>query len=124
MPPIKFGQSSTVKAGDPILVAGFGGGEAAQGARVISRKEFAGSWEYLLDEAIFTAPATTDFSGAALIDREGRLVGIGYLYTQVVMQGFGLLPCNMFIPIDLLTPILADLKTTADPWRCKDPGWG
>lgn len=122
--PIKFGQSSTVKTGDPILVARFGGGEAAQRVHVISRKEFAGSWEYLLDEAIFTAPAATDFSGAALIDREGRLVGIGYLYAQVVMQGFGLLPCNMFVPIDLLTPILADLKTTGRSLKMQRPWLG
>lgn len=122
--PIKFGQSSTVKTGDPILVAGFGGSEAAHKARIISRKEFAGSWEYLLDEAIFTAPATADFSGAALLDREGHLVGIGYLYSQVVIQGFGLLPCNMFIPIDLLTPILADLKAAGRSLKIPRPWLG
>ena len=122
--PVQLGQSSAVKTGDPIFVAGFGGGEALQEARVISRKEFAGSWEYLLEEAIFTAPATTDFSGSALLDGEGRLVGIGYLYTQVAIQGFGLLPCNMFIPIDLLTPMLADLKTTGQSLKQPRPWLG
>ena len=122
--PIIIGQSSTVKVGDPILVAGFGGIEATQLARIVSRKEFAWSWEYLLDEAIFTAPATADFSGSALINREGHLVGIGYLYTQVVIQGYGVLPGNMFIPIDLLAPILADMKTAGRSLKLQRPWLG
>ena len=94
--PIKLGQSSKVKEGEPILVAGYGGTDSVQGARVISRKEFAGYWEYLLEDAIFTAPAYANFGGAALIDRDGRLLGIGSLFTQVWIPGFGSIPCNIF----------------------------
>ena len=107
--PMELGQSSEVKEGDPVLVAGFGGMDSIQGARVLSRKEFAGYWEYLLDEAIFTAPPYANFGGAALIDRHGKLVGIGSLFTQINIPSLGSIPGNMFVPIDLLKPILADL---------------
>jgi S1-C subfamily serine protease len=107
--PLKLGDSSKVGEGDPVLVVGYGGSDAAIGARVVSRKEFAGYWEYILDEAIFTAPAYADFAGAALIGRDGRLLGIGSLFTQVAIQGLGSLSGNVFIPIDLLNPILDDL---------------
>ena len=122
--PIKLGDSSKLKSGDPVLVAGHGGADLAQGAGVISRKEFAGYWEYLLDDAIFTTPAYSNFGGAALIGRDGRLLGIGSLYTQVVVQGFGSIPCNMFVPIDLLTPILDDLITTGRPRKAPRPWLG
>lgn len=109
VPPIELGQSSKVEEGDPVLVASFGGMDAVQGARVVSRKEFAGYWEYLIDSAIFTSPPHANFGGAALIDRGGKLVGIGSLFTTVQIPGLGSVSGNMFVPIDLLKPILADL---------------
>jgi len=120
--PMELGESSKVEEGDPVLVASFGGLEAVQGARVISRKEFAGYWEYLLDSAIFTSPPHANFGGAALIDRHGKLVGIGSLFTTVRLPGLGSVSGNMFVPIDLLKPILADLiakgrsPEPARPW--------
>ena len=120
--PMELGQSSEVEEGDPVLVAGFGGMDSIQGARVISRKEFAGYWEYLLDDAIFTAPPYANFGGAALIDRHGKLVGIGSLFTQINIPSLGSFPGNMFVPIDLLKPILADLiakgrsSESSRPW--------
>jgi len=117
--PMKLGKSSEVKQGDPILMAGYGGTESVQAGRVIARKEFAGYWEYLLKDAIYTAPAHTGFGGAALIDRDGKLLGIGSLLTQVIIPGFGSISCNISVPIDLLHPILADLiakgRTSAAP---------
>ena len=107
--PIKLGHSSQLKEGDPILMVGFGGSEAVVGSRVISRKEFAGYWEYLLEEAIYTSPPHTNYGGAALIDSKGELLGIGSIFTQLTIPGMGILPCNMSVPIDLLKPILADL---------------
>jgi len=109
--PMKLGQASEAKEGEPILIAGHGGADSVQVGRVISRKEFAGYWEYLLEDAIFIAPPYPNFGGAALIGRDGRLLGIGSLYTQVMIQGFGSIPCNIFVPIDLLNPILSDLIT-------------
>lgn len=117
--PIKLGKSSEVKQGDPILMVGYGGTESVQAGRVIARKEFAGYWEYLLEDAIYTAPAHTGFGGAALIAPDGKLLGIGSLLTQVIIPGFGSMACNISVPIDLLHPILADLiakgRTSAAP---------
>ena len=107
--PMELGQSSELAAGDPVLVASYGGAEAVQGARVITRKEFAGYWEYLLEDAIFTTPPHLSFGGAALIGRNGRLVGIGSLYTRVTLPGIGAMVTNVFVPIDRLKPILDDL---------------
>ncbi|NIO05652.1 MAG: PDZ domain-containing protein [Proteobacteria bacterium] len=116
--PMKLGQSSEVNQGDPILVAGHGGKDSVQPARVVSRGEFAGYWEYLLDDAIYTSPPHPEFGGAALIGRDGQLLGIGSIFTQLVVSGVGSLPCNMFVPIDLLKPILADLITRG---RSREP---
>ncbi|MDJ0783627.1 MAG: S1C family serine protease [Desulfosarcinaceae bacterium] len=111
MKPVELGESSMLGEGDLILAVSYGGKDAVQGARVVSRNEFAGYWEYLLENAIFTAPPISGFGGAALIGSDGRLVGIGSLFTQVTVAGLGAIPCNMFVPIDLLKPILEDLKT-------------
>jgi S1-C subfamily serine protease len=116
--PMKLGQSSEVNEGDPILVASYGGSESVQGARVVTRKDFAGYWEYLLEDALFVAPPHANFGGAALIGRGGQLLGVGSIFTQVVLPGFGAVPCNMFVPIDRLKPILTDLITAG---RSHDP---
>jgi S1-C subfamily serine protease len=110
--PIQLGQSSAVNIGDPVLVASYGGPESARGVQVVSREEFAGYWEYLLEDAIFTTPPYSSFGGAALIDRDGQLVGIGSLFTQVGVPGVGAVPGNMFVPIDHLKPILEDMLAT------------
>ena len=109
--PMPLGQSSTLNQGDAVLIAGHGGTDAVQGARVLSRGEFTGYWEYLLDNAIYVTPPYADFGGAALIDRNGKLLGIGSISTRLTVAGMGAIPCNMFVPIDLLKPILEDLKT-------------
>jgi S1-C subfamily serine protease len=120
--PMPLGSSSEVKEGDPVLAASYGTHDAVQGVRVVARKEFAGPWEYLLENAIFTAPPIDRFSGAALINRDGHLVGIGYLFSQLTIAGLGVVPTNMFVPIDVLKPILSDLKRSGSsklpprPW--------
>ncbi len=96
----------------PVLVAGAGGSEAAQPAVVVSRRTFAGYWEYLLDDAIFTAPPYPGWSGAALIAPDGRLAGIGSLVVGDADGGF---PGNMFVPIDRLRPIMGDLIALGRP---------
>ncbi|MBI5969165.1 MAG: serine protease, partial [Deltaproteobacteria bacterium] len=113
--PIELGQSSEVKEGDRVLVASHGGLDSVQGAWVVFRKEFAAYWEYLLEDAIFTVPVHPNFGGAALIDRNRRLVGIGSLFAQVMVPGIGSIPGNMFVPIDHLKPILADLISKGRP---------
>jgi S1-C subfamily serine protease len=122
--PMKLGKSSKVREGEPVLVAGHGGEDSVQAVRVISRKEFTGYWEYLLEDALYIAPAYANFGGAALIDREGQLLGIGSLFSQLVIQGFGSIPCNIFVPIDLLNPILNDLMTMGRPLKAPRPWLG
>ncbi len=122
--PLEFGRSSEVKSGDAILVAGYGGQRAVQGVRVVSRREFAGYWEYLLENAIFASPPHSDFAGAAMLGMDGRLLGVGSLFSQTVVPGVGIVPGNMFVPIDLLKPILADLKAKGRASRPARPWMG
>ena len=105
--PLAFGRSADVSVNDPVLIASGGGPDMIGPARVAAKREFAGSWEYLLDEAIFTAPPHPAWSGAALISREGKLLGVGSLI--VGDAGGDGKPGNMFVPIERLPPILGDL---------------
>jgi S1-C subfamily serine protease len=120
--PMPLGKSAEIKEGDPVLIASFGGPGMVAGAYVVAKREFAGSWEYLLDEALFTAPPHPAWSGAALISREGKLVGVGSLIVGDAGGGTEKAPGNMFVPIDRLSPILGDLIATgrtlgpARPW--------
>lgn len=121
-PPVDFGESGRLDEQSPVLVASFGGREAATAAIVVSRRDFAGYWEYLLPDAIFTAPPHMAFGGAALFGPKGRLLGIGSLIVGDAGGGESGLPGNMFVPIDALKPILTDLlaegraQTPARPW--------
>ena len=108
MRPLALGHSADLKEKDPVVIVGHGGRGRVARAEVVSRRAFAGGWEYLLDDAIFTWPPYPDWSGAALIDRSGKLVGVGSLVLKDA-SGRGDGPGNMFVPIDRLTPILADL---------------
>jgi S1-C subfamily serine protease len=104
--PVQLGNSSELEQGDPVLVASH---DKVQAAHVLSRGEFVGYWEYLLDDAIYAGPPHESYGGAALIGRQGKLLGIGSIYTQLRVAGFGAVPCNMFVPIDRLKPIFQDL---------------
>ena len=117
-----FGKSGDLKVGEPVLAASFGGRDGIAPAFVVSRREFAGSWEYLVDGAIYTAPAHSHWSGAALITRDGKLVGVGSLVIGDAPGNGGGTAGNMYVPTDLLMPILADLIANgavggnAKPW--------
>jgi len=113
--PMPLGKSAAVKERDPVLVASYGGRGMIAPVRVVSKREFAGGWEYMLDEAIFTAPPHPEWSGAALINREGQLVGIGSLIVRDASSAKDAVPGNMFVPIDRLAPILADLLANGKP---------
>jgi S1-C subfamily serine protease len=120
--PMALGRSADLKERDPVLIASQGGPDMAGPAFVVSKRVFAGSWEYMLDDAIFTAPPHPAWSGAALIDRDGKLVGVGSLIVGDTTGTSTHLPGNMFVPIDRLKPILADLiadgrvSGPAKPW--------
>ncbi len=119
--PMPLGRSQAVAESDRLLVTAFGGVHAVRPAVAVSRREFAGYWEYLLDGAIFTSPPYPMFGGAALVDNNGHLVGIGSLVVGDALKGERMLPGNMFIPIDALKSVMADLLSRgrspgARPW--------
>jgi S1-C subfamily serine protease len=122
--PLAFGRSADIRQGDPVLVASFGGTAMVAPAYVVAKREFAGNWEYLLDEAIFTAPPHPAWSGAALISREGKLVGVGSLIVGDAAGGGDGKPGNMFVPIDRLPPILGDLIAHGRPAGAQRPWLG
>jgi S1-C subfamily serine protease len=108
LPAVDLGDASGTRLGDPVVLAD-GIGRAIE-ATIVAKQEFAGYWEYLLDEAIFIAPAHPWWGGAALIGPDGKLLGIGSLRLQMSRNGEST-DINMVVPIDLLPPILDDLLT-------------
>ena len=120
-PALELGRSSEASLGDSVTVAA-GGGTKPVKAMIVGKHEFAGYWEYVLDEAIFTSPAHPFWGGAGLIDRAGRLIGVGSLHVEQVSERAGPRDINMIVPIDLLPPILDDLlrygrvNKPARPW--------
>src|SRR5919106_1555782 len=109
VPPLELGSADASGVGDPVIIAGEGRLPHALKAAVVSKREFAGYWEYVLDEAIFTSPPHPSWGGAACIGADGRLAGIGSLFVQeargegIASQG------NMIVPVELLAPVLDDL---------------
>jgi S1-C subfamily serine protease len=124
VPSLALGDSSRVEVGDEVVVAGTGGRQNSVAARVVARQEFAGYWEYLLDHAIFTAPSHPHWGGTAMIGRDGRLLGIGSLQVQQVLQDGRSEDINMIVPIDLLKPILNDMLALGRPNRPARPWLG
>ncbi|MGN6158859.1 MAG: S1C family serine protease [Solirubrobacterales bacterium] len=121
LPAVPLGKSGAAQLGDAVtLVDGLG---RATRASIVARQEFAGYWEYLLDEAIFTAPAHESWGGAALLGSNGELLGIGSLRLQMIEKG-QVADINMAVPIDLLPPILDDLVTRGQADRPPRPWLG
>lgn len=108
LPVLEIGSSAQARIGDEVTVID-GAGQVGN-CYIVAKQEFAGYWEYLLDEAIFTAPAHPSWGGAALVGKDGRLLGIGSLRLQM-SKGGAVADINMMVPIDLLPPILDDLVT-------------
>ena len=91
-------------------------------ANVVSKREFAGYWEYVLDEGVFTAPAHPFWGGSGAIDQDGKLVGITSLFVQQALPENTPFHGNLIVPIDLFKPIMSDLlqygrvQKPARPW--------
>jgi S1-C subfamily serine protease len=120
LPALEFGRVGEAEVGDAVVVAGGGRGQSVE-ANIVAKQEFAGYWEYMLDEAIFTHPAHPNWGGTGLISNRGELIGIGSLQLERERDGK---PehVNMIVPIDLLKPVLDDLRKfgrvnkPARPW--------
>ena len=124
LPVLPIGQSKSARIGDAVVVAGAGGRKHSIVARIAAKQEFAGNWEYVLDEAIFTAPAHPFWGGTAMIGRSGDLLGIGSLQVQQLRESGAPEPLNMIVPIDILKPILDDLLTLGRPRHPPRPWLG
>ncbi len=122
-PVLRLGRSASLKVGDRAVVAGAGGRGHCVAVELIARQEFAGYWEYVLDEALFTAPSHPHWGGTALIGPGGDLLGIGSLQLQQGGSATGR-AINMVVPIDLLPPILDDLMTRGRANRPPRPWLG
>lgn len=107
--PVPLGRAQAVLEDQPLMIVSGGEAGAVGPAMLVSRRPFAGYWEYLVDEALFTAPARPDHSGAGLFNDRGELVGIGSLIVNDARPGERRMAGNMFVPIDLLSPILPEL---------------
>ncbi|MEK9754348.1 MAG: S1C family serine protease [Rhodospirillaceae bacterium] len=122
--PLPLGDSEALKAGAKLLVVSVGLGVPVTPVAIASRRTFVGYWEYLLDGAIFTMPPHQEHGGAALIDQQGRLVGIGSLLVNdapgPAVRGVG----NMFVPVDVLKPVLAKLVASGRTGRAVRPWLG
>jgi S1-C subfamily serine protease len=124
LPALRLGNSGAAALGERVVVGGAGGRQHSVAARIVGKQEFAGYWEYVLDEAIFTAPAHPNWGGGAVIGRDGDLIGIGSLQLERAREGGTSEHLNMVVPIDLLKPILDDLLTLGRPNRPPRPWLG
>ena len=115
LPVMTLGHSAAARPGDRVIVAGGGGRQHAIAARIAAKQEFSGYWEYLIEDAIFTAPAHPNWGGTALIGGAGNLLGIGSLHLQQARENGPAEHLNMHVPIDLLKPIYDDLLTLGRP---------
>jgi S1-C subfamily serine protease len=121
--PIERGSAASIRVGENVVVAGHGGRAHALKASVFAKREFAGYWEYVLDEALFTAPAHPQWGGSALIGSDGRLAAIGSLLVQEKIDA-GTIQGNMLVPIDLLEPILNEMVKAGGVKRAPRPWLG
>jgi serine protease Do len=122
--PVKLGTALPVAQLDRVMIVTGGDEQQISIATVVSKRPFAGYWEYMIDDAIFTSPPRLDHSGAALINKEGELVGVGSLFVMDALTPGERLPGNMFVPIDLLQPVIDELIRTGTQHDAKRPWLG
>lgn len=125
LPVAPLGDASRLGADEPLMIASGGDDGDVSMARMVDRRPFSGNWEYHIDEALFTAPPRSDHSGAGLFNSRGELVGIGSLLVGDTHSArFPHLPGNMFVPVDLLKPILAELRAHGESHLSRRPWMG
>ena len=122
--PIRIGTATPLGQLDRLMIVTGGDEQTISIATVVSKRQFAGYWEYLIPDAIFTAPPRLDHSGAALINKEGELVGVGSLFVMDALTPGEKMPGNMFVPVDLLKPILDEMVKTGGQRAARRPWLG
>jgi S1-C subfamily serine protease len=124
VPTLTLGDSDTAQVNDNVVIGGAGGRRHSLAARVVARQEYAGYWEYVVDEAIFTAPSHPNWGGTAMIGNAGELLGVGSLQLQQATDRKKSEHLNMVVPINLLKPILDDMILTGRPKHPPRPWLG
>lgn len=124
LPALKIGDSDVAQIGEEVVLAGGGGRQRSLAARVVARQQFAGYWEYLVDQAIFTAPSHPNWGGTALIGSTGELLGLGSLQLEQSRGKGKSEHINMCVPINLLKPVMKDLMTLGKPDQPARPWLG
>jgi S1-C subfamily serine protease len=124
VPFLPLGSSTDADVGDPVVLAGAGGRQNAVATEIVAKHEFAGYWEYVLDQAFFVSPPHPHWGGTAMIGRRGELLGIGSLQLQQSNAEGKSQDINMVVPIDLLKPVLDDLLKSGRPLKPPRPWLG
>ena len=130
--PVKLGSLRDLKPGEALMAAT---GATADGedadvsmTQLVSQRAFSGNWEYHLDTALFTSPPVTagsgNHSGAPLFNQRGELLGIGSLLVTDASGENRRLAGNMFVPTDLLKPLLAELRQSGSSRQSHRPWLG
>jgi S1-C subfamily serine protease len=122
--PVRLGSVADLRTGEPLMVSVGGADGDVSATQLVSKRPFSGYWEYHIDTALFTSPPVTHHSGAALFNQRGELLGIGSLFVGDALGDDRRLPGNMFVPVDLLKPILAELQQTGSSRQSRRPWLG
>lgn len=126
--PVALGSLKDLQTGEALMAATGAQGDGDEGevnmTQLVSKRAFSGYWEYHIDAAVFTSPPIGNHSGAPLFNQRGELVGIGSLFVGDAMGGNRRLPGNMFVPVDLLKPILAEMQQTGSTRLSRRPWVG
>jgi len=122
--PVTLGSQQDLSAGEPLMAASGGPDGEVAVTQLVSKRAFSGYWEYHIETALFTSPAIGNHSGASLFNRRGELLGIGSLFVADALGQTPRVPGNMFVPVDLLKPILAELQRTGSTRQSRRPWLG
>jgi S1-C subfamily serine protease len=122
--PVALGSHGDLKAGDALMAATGGQDGDVNMTQLVSKRPFSGYWEYHIEAALFTSPPIGNHSGAPLFNQRGELLGIGSLFVADAAGENRRLPGNMFVPVDLLKPILAELQQTGSSKMSRRPWLG
>lgn len=122
--PVRLGSVSHLAVGEPLMVSTGGSDAEVEVTRLVSKRPFSGYWEYHIDDALFTSPAVGNHSGAPVFNQRGELLGIGSLFVADALGQPPRVPGNMFVPIDLLKPILAEMQATGSSRQSHRPWLG
>jgi S1-C subfamily serine protease len=111
MPALQLGNSDNISSKQDLLILPSPNRGVGSIVRSVSRRPFTGWWEYFVESPIYTTPPNGLWAGAPILNENGEILGIGSLFVSESVPGISS-PGNMSVPINLLKPILEDLKSS------------